>query len=276
MHDLEGRVVDRRRLAGGSVAEVERWTLDDGSSLVAKIDRGRGGGLLIEARMLEDLGRRGALAVPTVIAVDAGLLLVSDLGGRPGARGRAEEEAARALAALHEIEGPAFGYDYDTLIGGLPQANDYDPSWPRFYGDRRLGAMAAEARAAGRLPDEIAGRVDRLRGRLDRELDHRPLPVLVHGDVWSGNVLSEGDELRGFVDPALHYADAEVELAFIELFGTFSRRFHEVYDALHPPRPGDRARRLAVLQVQPLLVHVRLFGAAYHQALDQLLRRLLA
>ncbi len=272
---LEARVRTRRALAGGCVGEVERWTLDDGRTVVAKLDRTGSGGLAIEARMLRHLGEKSELPVPEVLEVDAGKLVMSDLGGSPGARGRAEDEAARALAALHGITSAAHGLDFDTLIGGLPQRNDLDRDWARFYADRRLGDMAEQAAAAGRLPAEVRARVDRLRERMASELPAGATAALLHGDVWSGNVLGDGEELRGFVDPAIYFGDPEVELAFIRLFGCFSSRFFAVYDALRPPAPGDRERRFRVLQVYPLLVHVRLFGGSYVDQLDRLLRTLL-
>lgn len=56
---------------------------------------------------------------------------------------------------------------------------------------------------------------------MDSSLDDTdPEPVLIHGDLWSGNFLSARDEPVVF-DPAVYYAIREIEMAFIELFGGF-------------------------------------------------------
>jgi fructosamine-3-kinase len=52
---------------------------------------------------------------------------------------------------------------------------------------------------------------------------------LLHGDVWTTNVLAEGERITGFLDPAIYYGHPEIELAFITLFGTFGRPFFDHY-----------------------------------------------
>lgn len=42
-------------------------------------------------------------------------------------------------------------------------------------------------------------------------------PSLLHGDIWSGNVLCKGGEAV-YIDPAIYYGNYEMELVFITLF----------------------------------------------------------
>ena len=78
------------------------------------------------------------------------------------------------------------------------------------------------AHEAGRLPAEDRLRVERLSEKLDELIEDPSPPALIHGDVWSANVLAKGDRITGFLDPAI-YADPEIELAFISLFDSFGR-----------------------------------------------------
>ncbi|KPK03492.1 MAG: hypothetical protein AMJ56_19040, partial [Anaerolineae bacterium SG8_19] len=59
-----------------------------------------------------------------------------------------------------------------------------------------------------------------------------------HGDAWAGNILANGDEITGFLDPAIYFADPEIELAFTSLFGTFGDAFFHRYREIRPIKPG--------------------------------------
>jgi fructosamine-3-kinase len=108
-------------------------------------------------------------------------------------------------------------------------------------------------------------RVEKLCGQLDRWITAPDAPRLIHGDMWTGNVLVKGGRIAAFVDPALYYADPEIELAFATLFGTFGDSFFRRYGELRPIRPGFFEARRGLYNLYPLLVHVRLFGGSYLQ-----------
>jgi len=50
--------------------------------------------------------------------------------------------------------------------------------------------------------------------------------------------LCKDGRIAGFVDPAIYYADPEIELAFSTLFGTFGSRFFNRYAEHRPILPG--------------------------------------
>lgn len=259
------------RLSGGCIAEVYRVHLADGT-VVVKRDEGPAPQLELEAKMLRYLADT-PLPVPEVYYADARLLVLEDLPGSSVFDAAAEIHAAELLAALHEHRAEAYGFPYDTLIGSLAQVNTPSASWSSFFREHRLLAMTEQAYGAGRLPDHLRERLLTLAARLGEELDEPAHPSLVHGDVWSGNVLALGGRITGFLDPALYYADAEVELAFITLFSTFGKAFFDRYRKMRPLRPGYE-RRFAIYNLYPLLVHVRLFGGGYVASFEATLRRL--
>jgi len=73
--------------------------------------------------------------------------------------------------------------------------------------------------------------------------------------------------VTGLIDPACYYGDREVDFAMLALFGAPEA---DVLAAYGPLPPGFAERR-AVYQLWPAIVHVRLFGSAYHPMLDGLL-----
>jgi fructosamine-3-kinase len=258
-------------LSGGCIAEVLKVELDGGGALVAKV--APEGGLEVEAAMLAYLAAESDLPVPAVRHAEDSLLLMDFIETSGALDARAERHAADLLAALHGITAPGFGFDRDTLIGPLPQANPWHDDWPDFFRDARLMPLGHLAHERGRLPAETLARLESVCARLDSVLDHGPVPSLVHGDMWGGNVLVRDGRIAAFVDPAIYYADAEVELAFSTLFGTFGAAFFERYAEHQPIAPGFFETRRDVYNLYPLLVHAALFGASYPAAVARILAR---
>jgi fructosamine-3-kinase len=253
-------------LSGGCVGEVRAVTCDDGRVAVVKL----GPGLETEAYMLEWLAAHSALPLPKVLH-GSDELIVMDFVATGGSF--AAHDAADHLAKLHAISADRFGFARDTMIGGLPQPNPQTERWVDFFGRHRLLFMAAEAEAAGQLPRPLRHRIDDLVDRLHRWLDEPAAPSLVHGDAWGGNILCRDGKVAAFIDPAIHFADAEVELAFGTLFGTFDQRFFARYQEHRPLRPGFWEARRDLLNLYPLLVHVRLFGGSYVAQVERIVRR---
>jgi protein-ribulosamine 3-kinase len=182
----------------------------------------------------------------------------------------------RGLAELHRAGGDGWGWPTDNFIGPLPQQNTAASSWADFWRERRLEPQLRRARDAGwrvgrerewdelwrRLPDLLA----------PAEVDG---PSLLHGDLWSGNVLAAqgaGGAEPALVDPAAYRGHREVDLAMAELFGGFSGGFLDAYREHWPLQPGYAPGRRAAYQLFFLLVHVNLFGAGYVARAEHALR----
>jgi fructosamine-3-kinase len=94
-------------------------------------------------------------------------------------------------------------------------------------------------------------------------LGHQTVPSLIHGDLWSGNYLftARGPAL---IDPACYYADREMELGMMDLFGGFSYRVWSAYQEEWPLPPGWQ-QRIKLYQLYHVLNHCLLFGGSYGQ-----------
>ncbi|SFG24139.1 Fructosamine-3-kinase [Palleronia marisminoris] len=245
-----------RRLSGGDVSSVRAVTLDDGRTLVAKV----GGPVRNEARMLSAIAAAGCPAAQ-VIAVDEQYLVMTMLSeGRPSETGWAE--AGRAIAKLHAASGAHYGWPEDHAIGAAIQPGGKDEDWPRFWAEARLLAWP-EA-----LTGDVAKRLETLAGRLPDLLPARPPASLLHGDLWTGNLIFDGG-FQGLIDPASYYGDAEVDLAALTTFGTPPDSFWESYG---PLRDGWEERR-PVYRLWIALLHLRLFGASYRGMVEGCLDR---
>lgn len=261
------------QLGGGCISQVYRVVLTNEQILVAKHDPSQDAQLELEGFMLQYLAEQSTLPVPEVFHASAHLLLMAYIEGVNYFSPGAQEHAAELLAILHKISAHAYGFERDTLIGGLHQPNPWTKSWISFFRDQRLMYMANESVQAGRLPPSMYKRLGRFCEKLDIWLKEPEQPSLIHGDVWTTNILSDKDRIVGFIDPAIYFADPEIELAFTTLFGTFSSPFFSRYQEFRPLDKDFFDSRKDIYNLYPLLVHVRLFGGSYFQNVDSTLRR---
>ncbi|MDX1657425.1 MAG: fructosamine kinase family protein [Nitriliruptorales bacterium] len=250
-----GEVRDARPLSGGMIADVWRVSLVDGTDVVVKAPRYDA---RLEGEGLAALEAAGA-PVPAVLAAEEDVLVLEFVSGSPD-----WAELGAQLATVHRTSNDLFGWHRDNVIGPLPQINTRDEEWASFFVENRirpwLDALADEPR------DRLSAACE---GPMQRLLDHEPTPSLVHGDLWSGNVVDG----RYLIDPAVHYADREFELAFADLFGGIPATFWAAYEDAWPLDDGWERRRPA-LQLYHLLVHVELFGSSYVGQVERRLDRL--
>jgi fructosamine-3-kinase len=270
---LGERLLSVRPLGGGCIGEVYRAELEDGTPLVAKVDREGESHLEREAYMLRYLREKSDLPVPEVYFGSETLLLMEFLEGSSRFSDEAERHAAELLAALHDISSSTYGHERDTLIGSLNQPNPPTESWTEFFRDNRLLFIAIVAQEAGRLPMEDLRRVERLAELLDDLVGKPNPPALIHGDVWSANVLAKADRITAYLDPAIYYADPEIELAFISLFDSFGNAFLERYAEIRGIDSAYFETRRDLYNLYPLLVHTYYFGGGYLDSVRRVLNR---
>lgn len=260
-------------LGGGSIAQVLLATTADGSRVVVKHQPSPAAGMFAaEAHGLAWLAEaRDGPRVPRVLAhSDADPAFIALEYIPPGAV-RDDEAFGRTLAALHRSGAPAFGLQRNNLLATIAQDNGPCDDWPTFLATRRLIPLRERARARGALPGTVATELDWLIEHVDELTGPPEAPARLHGDLWSGNVLTARDGSAVLIDPAVFGGHREVDLAMMRLFGGFGERVFDAYAEAFPLADGHEGR-VALNQVIPLLVHVILFGAGYVSRLSGALR----
>ncbi|WP_420642757.1 fructosamine kinase family protein [Candidatus Leptofilum sp.] len=260
-------------LSGGQIGQVYRVQLADDTPLVVKFDDGPEPQLDIEGAMLRYLAEHTELPVPGVIHSEPHLLIMEFMPGRSHFSPQAEANAAEHLAALHGVTAPTFGFPFMTLIGAFTQPNDPTESWLEFFREQRIFHLMDEGLRLGRLPQSFVPRLERLCGQWEQWLAEPERSSLIHGDVWTSNVLAENGRITAFLDPALYFGIDEMELAYIALFNSFSTLFFQRYEEIRPLPPGFYEERRHLYSLYPLLSHVCHFGGSYVGMVDSVLRR---
>lgn len=270
-------------LRGGDIADVSLITLADNRQFVAKRPRmDQPDTTACEKMMLTHLAKKSALPVPKVHYQTRGLLVMDFVKHANTLDAKAAaEDAAQHVARLHKVENlprrgkPKYGFEKDTYIGPLVQQNKLTESWIDFFRDHRLLAIADSSYRTQKLPSVVLRKIQTFAGKLDSFLPANPVASLLHGDLWAGNVLVDGDHIASFIDPAISYGHNEMDLAFIDLMGGFDVAFFDAYATIYPVERDFWETRKLVYQLWPLLVHVRIFGGGYVQQVDAILDRLL-
>jgi protein-ribulosamine 3-kinase len=191
------------------------------------------------------------------------------------ASGAGMQALGRDLARLHRVSAPRYGWHRDNTLGATPQVNTWNGDWVAFWRERRLGFQLALARGNGH-GGALVERGERLLEKLPAFFaGYRPVPSLLHGDLWSGNAAMTAEDEPVIYDPAPYYGDREADLAMTELFGGFGRPFYDAYRAEYPLDAGYASRR-PLYNLYHVLNHLNLFGGGYGAQAGRMIDQLLA
>jgi fructosamine-3-kinase len=266
----------------GRAARIDRWQAVGGGCIshASRIDSDAGTFFAkwnadtprdffeAEARGLRELGRAPSrLAIPSVLAATGpkgpvpAFIVMEYLDPRTSPAPADEEDLGRGLAELHRTAAPQHGFAGATYCGATRQANEWCDSWPEFYADRRLRPLLEGIERERKLSASDRALYDGVIARLPELLPPASTPSLIHGDLWSGNVLwtTRGPAI---VDPSCAYADREMEFGISTLFGGLPSRAMSAYLEAWPLPTGWRDRN-PLYQLYHLLNHYLLFGGGY-------------
>lgn len=165
------------------------------------------------------------------------------------------------LSNLHRHSSSFFGLDHNNYIGSLPQTNTLNEDWIDFFIKNRLLSQLNLACEKALIVPEMVHKFNVLFKKLPDLLPTEPASLL-HGDLWSGNIMASTDGKPVLIDPAIYYGHREAEIAFTRLFGGFDNLFYDSYQECYPLQAGFE-QRTDIYNLYPLLVHLNLFGSGY-------------
>ena len=227
-----------------------------------------------ESKGLKLLHHQRAIRIPKVLAVGENgsyqFLLLEFIEQQSRSK-KFWRQLGNCLASLHRNSFDTYGLDHDNYIGSLRQLNKQDSSWINFFIQQRLAVQVAQAVDSKLAGNNWIKHFDALYKKLPELLTDEK-PALLHGDLWSGNLITDESGQPCLIDPAVYYGNRETDLAMTQLFGGFDETFYSSYHDDFPLLPGLEDR-LEVYKLYPLLVHVNLFGTSYVPSVEGILRR---
>ena len=261
-------VLNTSAIDGGCINHAVRLETTQGEFFAKWNAEGPGDLFVCEAAGLEALAGAGSsVVIPRVIVAegprdaDPAFLILEYLAPSGFRGGENDEQLGRGLAAIHRHTAATFGFPGVSYCGSTRQDNRACASWVEFYRERRLRPLLAALGATGLLSVADQGLYERLFTRLPELLSASSSPALIHGDLWSGNVMNTA---RGpaLVDPACAFAAREMDFGISTLFGGFSERAFAAYEEASP-LPAGWLERNPLYQLYHLLNHAVLFGGRY-------------
>lgn len=244
-----GAPLAREALAGGIICATARVRCAHGSVVVKELARPLPGFFRGEAEGL-DAVRGAGWTVPAVRHAGE-VLVLEDLGAAHAPADDYWERLARAWARLHGRRVSRFGWARDTWYGTILQDNRWRADGWDFFAGTRLLPWLQRPRCAALLDRDDRRRLERIAARL-RDLVPAQGPALMHGDLWSGNLLVAADGGPAVVDPSVHYGWPEWDLHNAWIFDRWPERFWDAYRECHHLEPGWR-ERLDLLSLPHLL-----------------------
>ena len=268
IYDDSVSITGQRSVSGGCINQTAIVTLSNGETLFLKENSARFTDMFIaEAKGLEALAAAGGPRVPTPFAVHSGaerqfLLMEYIPSGRLGPGHY--EDFGHAFAAMHaDNAASAYGFEADNYIGSTPQKNPRCKSWVTFFGEHRLGYQIRRAARQGLASSELVRNVETLIGKLASLIPEPEHPSILHGDLWTGNTMCDGNGAAVMIDPAAYYGHGEADVAMTELFGRLPGRFYDAYKEIVPIGAEYAESRRTIYNLYHILNHLNLFGSSY-------------
>lgn len=277
LRELPCTVASLKPLNGGCISNAFLLTLKDGKQVFVKSCIHDIALYKAERNGLEAIRATQTLRVPEVLGLgktDCGSsFLVLEAVESGHATATSEIELGRCLAKMHrKTQVTRFGYPQSNFIGSTTQVNNWTDDWTSFFIEHRLTPQIKLAQNHGLTTPTFNRSADHLLSKLGKLLTNSFSPVLIHGDLWAGNVIIAKEGTPVLIDPAVSYSDREFEFGMTTLFGEFGSHFYEAYNEFWPLNDGWQ-ERVKIYQLYHLLNHLNLFGSSYFEACMTTLKR---
>ncbi|MGB0494980.1 MAG: fructosamine kinase family protein [Kangiellaceae bacterium] len=263
--------VSRQAVSGGDISQAYRLT-DEKRRYFVKINSANFKDRFnAESVGLKALAHESSFRIPKVISIgvfqDKSYLILEFI--EMTSIGDASK-FAKALGQLHAHTQTSFGFESNNFIGSSVQENNWSNNWGEFFVDNRLKPQLKALDVVLLTKLEQQKFFEKILEFLNY---HQPKPSLVHGDLWQGNVGYTTDGYPVIYDPACYYADYEVDLAMLELFGTPGGEFFKQYQKTHSIQSGYSTRK-EIYNLYHILNHANMFAGGYIQQAKAMLKNI--
>ena len=266
-----GKVVRQESGGGGCINKSERLHLDSGLTVFLKQNSAAPVDMFqAEAIGLQALAARNAIKIPDVIHWEEDFLLIEDLG-QGSTSYSFWKSLGESLAKLHSETIPQFGFSMDNYCGSTSQENTITDDGFEFFANYRILKLASSAFHRNLLERQDLTALESIAANLSQLIPPQDA-VLIHGDLWSGNIHCAESGDVALIDPAVYWGWAEAELAMTDLFGGFSNQFYESYES-NSNIAKDWRERIPLYNLYHLLNHLLLFGPSYLTPIRNITRK---
>jgi len=280
IHNIEAvikdKIISQSSVSGGCISNAEVIKTKSGKTFFVKTNNNSEKDMFFkEANGLRELAKADVIRVPKVIYASDDFIIIENITSQIKSKAF-WEDFGRDFAKLHKFTNPIFGFHEDNYIGSTPQLNIGSKkeavSWNEFYFNKRLFYQYKLAEKNGYAGEELRNVFSQLVNKIEVVLKGcNPKPSLLHGDLWSGNFITDETGNACLIDPAVYYGHREADLAMTKLFGGFDERFYSAYNEEYTFDYGYEFRE-NIYKLYHVINHLNLFGNGYYQQAVSLIK----
>ena len=180
---------------------------------------------------------------------------------------------AEEILKIHQNTKEKYGFKFDSQIGGLKQKNEFTDNWAVFFRDKRLNSIFELINNNNPMASHINQKMDKLLKNLHNFIPNNPIPRLLHGDLWAGNILYNNGKLVGLIDPGIFFGHNELEIAYLTWFNFVNEEFIKIYSNIIPIE-RDYFEYEPIYQLYYCLLNVHLWDRMYIKDAEKLLNKI--
>ncbi len=263
-----GKITGIRSVTGGCISQTFEIIVNKTLEYFLKFNPDADNDMFIkESNGLKEIAASKTIRVPAVIYAGKNFILLERIKPAPRKK-HFFSDFGLQFSMLHRTNADTYGFYEDNYIGSTRQVNIAEgkekTSWAEFYLDKRILFQYKLAEQLGYITSDLRKRISYLENKIVDILNgSEEPPTLLHGDLWSGNFITDDSGSVCLIDPAVYYGHREADLAMTKLFGGFPEEFYNSYNENFPFAQGYNERE-NIYKLYHALNHLNLFGKVYY------------
>lgn len=260
------KIIKTKNLSSAFGCICEKVELLNGKKYVIKyqdkINNNKYRSVYYEGKSLLDMNKKFKNLFPIVHYLEKDMFIMDWIENNGKKNKFSEKDLAKKLSSIHSVKNDMFGYNYNTPIGGLEQPSQYNNNWIDFYRNSRLLMIFEIINNKEPMPSKVNKGIEKILNNLESLLPKTDVASLIHGDLWTGNILYNNGNLAGLIDPAIHFAHIELELSSLTFLNVVSKKFFDEYrEFIH--LDFNYEERIGVYELYYALLNVYLWDRSY-------------
>lgn len=273
---IDSEIVATTNLSKAFGCICEKFTLNNGKKFVLKYqnseDAKKYPSIYYEGKSIEKLNKLFNELFPKIFHIEKNFFIMNWIEHNNEVNNESESELAFKLSKLHLIKNNEFGYEFNSPIGGLEQPSSYEKSWINFYKIKRLQMIFDVINNRNPMPKNLNRSIQKIIDNLEKFIPECNSPSLIHGDLWSGNILYNNGKLAGLIDPSIYFANNELELSSLSFLNVVSNKFFEKYSQYIEIESGFK-ERLGIYELYYCLLNIHLWSRSYINYAEQIVKK---
>ena len=180
---------------------------------------------------------------------------------------------AEEISKIHQNTNNRYGFQFDAQIGALKQTNEFIDNWVVFFREKRLNSIFELINNDDPMTNNINQKIEKLLKNIHNFIPNNPIPRLLHGDLWAGNILYNNGKLVGLIDPGIFFGHNELEIAYLTWFNFVNEEFLKIYSNIIPIE-RDYFEYEPIYQLYYCLLNVHLWDRIYIKEVEKLLNKI--